>query len=227
MSSYKKLAYGVWGVLLSLILLFTSVDFVAFNLNHYRRSFDKYGITDVTGMDKANLEHTIGDVLKYFKDARIELDTRAVIRGEEREVFGEREVLHMVDVKDLFVRGRLLRNIGSLIFVVMTLFFIKKDRDLKKSIPRALLYTGVTNIGLLLIFLLLLRTDFNKYFTYFHLIFFDNDLWLLNPDTDVLIQMVPEGFFYDTAVKILLYFVSSLVILGSAGFYLARERERG
>ena len=45
----------------------------------------------------------------------------------------------------------------------------------------------------------LISTDFTKYFTIFHLIFFDNDDWLLNPKTDLLINIVPEGFFRDTA----------------------------
>lgn len=45
----------------------------------------------------------------------------------------------------------------------------------------------------------LISTDFTKYFTYFHLIFFDNMDWYLNPKTDLLINIVPEGFFRDTA----------------------------
>ena len=36
----------------------------------------------------------------------------------------------------------------------------------------------------------------------FHHIFFNNDLWMLNPDTDLLINIVPEPFFMDTAARI-------------------------
>lgn len=48
----------------------------------------------------------------------------------------------------------------------------------------------------------LISMDFTKYFTYFHLIFFDNMDWYLNPKTDLLINIVPEGFFRDTALRI-------------------------
>ena len=45
----------------------------------------------------------------------------------------------------------------------------------------------------------LMLTDFNKYFTQFHLIFFDNNDWILDERVDRLINILPEGFFSDTA----------------------------
>ena len=111
----------------------------------------------------------------------------------------------MIDVKELFVKGRIFRNVSLVLFIIMALFFIKKDKHWKKSISNTLLYTSVINIAFLIILLVLMKTDFNRYFNYFHIIFFDNDLWILGPNTDILVQMFPEGFFYDTAVKIVLF----------------------
>jgi len=221
----KKICYITLGILLSIVLLLTSVEIVAFNLSHYSRSFDKYNITEATGMDMENLEYTIEDLLKYLKDDRQELDTRAVVNGEEREVFGERETLHMVDVKELFVNGMLVRNISIPLIIIISLFIIKKDKYWRKGFSKTLLYTSICNVALLGILLILMAIDFYKYFTYFHLIFFTNDLWLLNPNTDVLIQMVPEAFFYDTAIKIVTYFVGSLIILGLFGLYYIKKNK--
>ncbi len=223
MGYFKRSTYIILGILLSIILLFTCVEIVAFNLNHYEKSFEKYNITEATGMDKENLDHTIEDLLEYLKDDRYELDTKAVIKGEERQVFGNREKLHMVDVKDLFVKGRLLRNTSIILFGIISFVLIKKDKYWKKSFFKTLIYSAIVNIALLITLLLLMFIDFYKYFTYFHLIFFNNDLWILDPKTDVLIQMVPEGFFYDTAVKIVSYFVGSLVFLGLLGAYSFRK----
>ena len=50
-------------------------------------------------------------------------------------------------------------------------------------------------------------SDFTKYFTIFHEIFFDNDLWLLDPSTDLLIRMLPEGFFMDMVIRIGIIFL--------------------
>lgn len=213
------------GVLFSIVLLLTSVEIVAFNLDHYSKSFTKYNITEATGMDMENLEHTIEDLLEYLDDDRYQLDTRAVINGEEREVFGERERLHMVDVKELFIKGKLIRNVSILFIISILLFVIKKDKHWKNSFAKTLLYTSVSNVGLLCILLILMAVDFYKYFTYFHLIFFNNDLWILDPTTDILIQMVPEAFFYDTAVKIVVYFVGSLLTLGLLSLYYMKKNK--
>ena len=47
----------------------------------------------------------------------------------------------------------------------------------------------------------------------FHQIFFDNDLWILDPATDLLINIVPEPFFMDTALYIVLLFGASMLLL--------------
>lgn len=219
---FKKLSYIIWGTLLSITLLLTSLDAVAFNLNHYKKSFVKYGIAEMTGMDSENLECIIEDVLKYLRDDRKELDTRAIIKGKEGEVFGDREKLHMADVKELFVRGKVLRNVSFVLFIIIALFFIKKDRHWKKLVSNVLLYISAINI-LFLFILLLMKINFNKYFTYFHVIFFNNDLWELNPNTDILVQMLPENFFYDTAVRTVFYFMTSLAVLGLPGLYFIKK----
>ena len=56
-------------------------------------------------------------------------------------------------------------------------------------------------------------TDFHRYFMIFHEIFFKNDLWLLDPDTDLLIRMLPEGFFLDMAKRIGFIFLILMVIV--------------
>lgn len=199
------------------MLLLTSVNVIAFDLNHYKKSFAEYNIVRATGMDNKNLEHVIKDVLKYLKDDREELDTRAVIKGEVGEAFSNREKLHMADVKELFFKGKILRDISLVSFIIMTLFLIRKDRYWIKSVFNTLLYTAVINISLLFIVLLLVEIDPDGCFTHFHIIFFDNDLWRLNPNTSILIQMLPESFFYNTAAKIASYFAISSVILGLLG----------
>ena len=55
---------------------------------------------------------------------------------------------------------------------------------------------------------LLFFSDFNKYFTLFHEVFFTNDLWLLDPRTDLLIRMLPEGFFFDMVARIGIIFLA-------------------
>ena len=74
-----------------------------------------------------------------------------------------------------------------------------------------------------------MAVDFNAAFIKFHEIFFDNDLWLLDLRTDVLIQMFPEEFFNEMAVAYLTWMLSSLVIpalAALAGLIVTRRREK-
>ena len=72
----------------------------------------------------------------------------------------------------------------------------------------------------------LVAIDFNKYFVLFHEIFFNNDLWLLDPATDLLIRMLPEGFFFDMVIRIGVIFIGSLLILWGAGALWRRSRAK-
>jgi len=71
---------------------------------------------------------------------------------------------------------------------------------------------------------LLAAMDFTKYFTYFHLLFFNNNDWMLDPDTDLLINIVPEGFFRDTAVSIAALFLAVSFLLWLGAGLLRKKR---
>lgn len=117
----------------------------------------------------------------------------------------------MVDVQELFLAGMSARWMCIGFAVVMGFVFYKKKVG-------DTFFGGIQwGIGLFLASIAglcgLMMQDFNKYFTQFHLIFFDNDDWILNPQTDLLINIVPEGFFRDTAFLIAGIFLASAAIL--------------
>ncbi|ABR47164.1 integral membrane protein TIGR01906 [Alkaliphilus metalliredigens QYMF] len=219
----RKIVYFIIGILLSIVVLLTSVQIMAFNLNHFERSFERFNVPEVTGMEIDQLMYTIEDVLEYFEDERPLLNTRAIVRGQEQEVFGERAVLHMIDVKALFIGGRIARNVGLALMLLLTGVMIIKDTKWKVHLGKTVFITAIGSFLMLLLLLLLMYVDFYKYFTYFHLIFFDNDLWILDPKTEILVQMVPEPFFYDTAVKIILIFLGGLSVLGGLGWWSQKK----
>lgn len=132
-------------------------------------------------------------------------------------MFGEKEKLHMIDVKDLFIKGNRIRNVSLILIISSFIGLIVND---KKSISNILILSSIISFSLIGLLSLLMYINFNKYFTYFHEIFFTNDLWLLNPKTDILIQMLPLQFFYSIATKIATIFVLELIIIILIGLYL-------
>ncbi|WP_113675365.1 TIGR01906 family membrane protein [Vallitalea guaymasensis] len=200
------------GVLLFFVLLFTSAEVIAYNINHYQWQYERHDIPEQTNMSLDELTKVTKNMIAYLKDSRKTLDMKAVIDGKEQEVFGEREKSHMVDVKKLFVIGTYMRNISFIILVIAIGYMVLRNKKLLTITFSMVKYVFAVIIMLILILSGLLLIDFNKYFTIFHEIFFSNDLWLLDPKTDILINIVPEIFFFQTAMIILGIFVVSVVV---------------
>ena len=128
-------------------------------------------------------------------------------------MFNDREKAHMVDVKNLFIGGMWLRRGAILILAISFLVLIKTKADWKQLLPKSFLITIGSFVGITLAAGVLFMTDFHRYFMIFHEIFFTNDLWLLDPDTDLLMRMLPEGFFLDMVKRIGLIFLILMVIV--------------
>ena len=113
-------------------------------------------------------------------------------------------------------------------FVCVALLWLLKA-DIALVVPRSVCWGTGLFFAMLCVLGLVISTDFTKYFVIFHHIFFNNDLWMLNPDTDLLINIVPEPFFMDTAariaatygVSVLAVFAICLIIL----YYKTSARE--
>lgn len=101
------------------------------------------------------------------------------------------------------------------------------DREIALVVPRSVCWGTGLFFAIICVLGLVISTDFTKYFVIFHHIFFNNDLWLLDPATDLLINIVPEPFFVDTASYIALVFgISVAVIFGVSRWWLRREKRQ-
>lgn len=210
-----------WYIVL-LILLVISVSFVAlvlaieensYDLDYFMNSFEENNIVLKTNKSEKELETISKDIITYLKG-------KEEPRFLEKH-FNEREVLHMIDVLELFELSRIIKFISGLTALVIVLFFLKKNSS---GLMGKWLSLGLfANHLLLLILLVLILVDFTKYFTIFHEIFFSNDLWLLDPRTDLLIQMLPEPFFVNIAKNIGISFLKYLTIGQVIGYVFYKK----
>ena len=115
--------------------------------------------------------------------------------GVSRPAFGEKENLHMEDVRQLI---RLLSAVrlgtGALFLGLAAFLYLKAQKA-----GTALLRGAALGAGLWLLLgaglTVLALSGFDSFFIGFHKLFFDNNLWLLNPQTDLLIALMPTPFF--------------------------------
>lgn len=189
---------------LMIIFLITSVESVVYwTPGYFEREYTMYHVPETVSMEMNDLLYVTDEMMMYLRgEGRDDLNISVPVDGHLRPFFNEREIAHMEDVRELFIGALHLRTacIVTALLCLALLLIIKAD--VKRILPRAVC-TG-TGIFVLLTagLALLISTDFSKYFIIFHKIFFDNDLWILDPATDLLINIVPEPFFADTAARI-------------------------
>ncbi len=213
--------------LLALILLLNCIEISAFDLNFYSAEYEKLKRPEDIGISQQELMDVTQVLLDYIRGKRSDLNVKAVIRGQERYVFNEREIAHMVDVRELFMRGYRLRRILTIgfIFLLVILYILTKKDMIRWMLKAHLILLAFLAVVAGVLFWLI-NQDFTPYWNYFHYIFFDNDLWQLDPQVDVLIQIVPEQFFYDIVVRIIMHFILGMLAVGGllGGIYIWLNR---
>jgi integral membrane protein (TIGR01906 family) len=209
----------VGSVALILGLLISSIEMFAVNEGFFQREYAKPELNTATsiGISQDELTKVTHKLLAYTTGADDNLDIQAEIQGQVQEVFGEREKSHMVDVKALYLGARAVRTMSLVLAVVLfAAAFIVGKKSAARELCRSFLWASagfVVVVGAISIYAAM---DFNSFWTSFHHVFFTNDLWLLDPRTDVLIQMVPEQFFSDLVMRIIVRFVSIFLALNLA-----------
>ncbi len=111
-------------------------------------------------------------------------------KTQKIENASERACRHMQDVKRLFNHTENAALV-TLAFSVLLMIWSKKSSFLIGVIPV---------FGAAVLVSLFAFSDFSTLFYRFHTLVFDNDLWLLSPDEDLLIRCLPEEFFYRMAL---------------------------
>ncbi|NLI93420.1 MAG: TIGR01906 family membrane protein [Peptococcaceae bacterium] len=213
---------------LIVVILLTIIEMNAFDLNFYRSEFTKNHNAEVIGISDKELMQTTEGLLAYIKGERENLKMEAVIKGKKQQVFNEKEMAHMVDVQKLYATSHRVRNAGIVLFLLLlaALRWAAGPKFLK-------FWAGgyLSGAGAFFVFLgilaLTISTNFYEFWNYFHTLFFTNDLWLLNPETDVLIQIVPEQFFLDLVIRILMFFfliLASLTVLSVIVLFKNKRR---
>ncbi|KIR02364.1 Integral membrane protein [Lachnospiraceae bacterium TWA4] len=219
---FKRLFSILVSISFLIVLLLTSVQVAVYSdRGFFEKEYEKYQVLDDVHMTMDDLMQVTDKLLGYMIGDKDDLVIETTISGQTREFFNEREKMHMVDVRDLFIKGYWMRNILA-IFVLIGVVILRRQ-----IVKIFLATTGITVIISVILGLIISR-DFYSAFILFHKILFtQNDFWLLNPETDLLINIVPEGFFMDMALRIgLIFGVSLLVLIGLGLCILILERKK-
>lgn len=209
----KRLFAFILIISVSLSLLVFSLEYNSYNKTFYLRAYERYGVLETTGKSLDELELITIDIIEYLKGNG----------GNELLAphFNEKEVMHMVDVQELFDMARVIKYVSLTISAFIIVYYIANKLQL--YLAKILSLGLFLNHALIIFLIALISTNFNKYFTIFHEIFFANDLWILNPRTDLMIQMLPEPFFSTIGLRIGLSFLIFLSIIQIGAYLYIRK----
>lgn len=219
----KRIVLGLLSFVVLCGLVVLSVELVVFDKGFYASEYSKLNTAQAIGIQEEDLMKTTTQLLEYVKGNNDDLTMRYDIHGFNRQVFSQKEIDHMVDVRDLYLTARNVRRMGMMVLLGLLAYGLidktqrhQRIKQLAQSIIDSLIVMGAVVVFLGAFYLI----DFNRFWTTFHELMFTNDLWLLDPRTDILIQMVPTQFFIDCVGRIMIYTAVSLVgalILGCWG----------
>jgi integral membrane protein (TIGR01906 family) len=173
-------------------------------------------LDEQTGLTTDQIKTAYGEMLDYCLGLRDDFST-GVLR------WSESGKAHFTDVRGLF-----LLDLQALALAVTALVVLLLAAGVTGRRPARLGGHGPTfwaGAGLGAAFLLVggwAALDFDRAFVVFHTLFFPGkDNWLFDPNTDQIINILPQQFFMDCAILIL-----ALLLAGCVGFLALDRRFR-
>ena len=196
-------------ILLSNALIIINTD------SFYEFEFNKNNTSLKTGINHSDLFIVVDNIQDFFNEKSNEkIQMTTYINGIEKNLFNSKEIRHMIDVKNLILNIKFFNYLlwTTVIVILLIKISLSKDKILNTFRVIAKSYF-IYSVSILISALILLALSFRWIFYLFHIISFDNNLWILDPRTDYLIKIFEEVFFMDAAIFIgILTLFSSIII---------------
>ena len=196
-------------ILLSNALLVINTD------SFYEFEFNKNNTALKTGIDESDLSLVVDNIQDFFNEKSNEkIHMTTYIKGIKKKLFNSKEIRHMIDVKNLILNIKFFNYLlwTAVLIILLIKISLSKDKILNTFRVIAKSYL-IYSVSILISTLILLALSFRWIFYFFHIISFNNNLWILDPRTDYLIKIFEEIFFMDAAIFIgILTLFSSIII---------------
>jgi len=215
------------GLLLCIVVLVAAVQIVGAFVPAYMGALVHGRAPSQLGLEPAELRPLLQRVLDYSFGRSTELQftmPESSLRAGE-PAFGQRELAHMVDVRELLRLGRLLVAAGLVLVLLLLVWPAALRRPCAPcALDRAfwgasLQWGGFWGLTLLATVGGAALLDFGLAFERFHRILFRNDLWQLPADS-LLILLLPEWQFARLAALSGLAAGLAFLLLIWGGWYL-------
>ena len=232
MNLQKKIIGNIFPYIISLLLIIGAISisfYVAIYIdnNLLIKLFNKFNVyKDLTiNLDLNDIKTIQNELMSYLQGKSDILNTKVHIDGILTDFYSAKSKIHMSDVRNLFLLDIYVSYIAIVFTILLYNIMGKTFDDYKFKIRKA--YFIILPIFLLIFLSLIIyaNIDFNSFFTKFHMLFFNNDYWLFDPNEDYIIQLLPEELFFAIGKRIIIVIIIVLIFL-SASVYLWPTRKK-
>ncbi len=200
---------------------------IAGSSGYMAKKFSVHANPDVTGVDPKEYPVLAQMITAYLTGHADTMQTTLPVHGSLREAFNEKELTHMHDVQALLGLCLKVALACGLVAILCLALALARFPDLRASLARVYLRIGPAVLILAGILAVWATIDFDSLFRLFHKLLFTNNLWLLDPRTDLLLQLMPTAFFIGYAGDIAVIWLASLAALSlTAAIYLKARKQR-
>ena len=217
-----RLGIVLCAVLIPLAEISTVVLGLFSDSSFYRHGQLRYQVAYASGLSQDQINRIDDGIVRFFATSDT-LPAAVVVAGGPVDVFNEREILHMNDVRSV------IRALGSLQVVSLLtiglfalLGALTWSRGGRAAIARALILSSIVTVLIGVAAVGLTLVGFDTLFITFHQLVFHNDFWQLDPRTDHLVQIFPFEFCYDAMLAVALRVLLVTGALGGVGVALGR-----
>ena len=208
------------------VLLLTAV--IGWGVNSptlYEYGFEKYNISETTGLAEAELKKVTAGLTSYFRSGEEYISLTVTKDGEPFELFTEEEAIHFRDVKRLIWLDYWVL-LGTLVYILVYSGFciLWQNRRYRRQLAWEVLGGSGITLALMLILGAVTFLGFDRFFLQFHLFFFSNEYWSAE---GYMLMLFPRDFWYDAVLFGAIAIAALAVILALvAGGYLLVRRKR-
>ena len=220
----------VWALLsvvfvlaIGVALVPTSVNALLYDADYYALGQSRYAVGRTTEYSLDALRPVNRAIVDFFRSPSVSLPGALGGAGAQPDVFNEREVGHMEDVRDIvWLVGQIeVIALVAAVAIAAGRFAAFRVAAVRWVANRALVAAGAT-LAVVGAMGALTLVDFGELFLTFHLLSFDNDLWQLDPRRDNLIRFFPFAFWFDATVTVAMRSVLSALLVAVVALWTRR-----
>lgn len=176
-----------------------SIQITALSLDFYIAKWEELDIPESAQIPMEELKLVAMKLQDYLTGKQSTPQLNVTVDGTPRPLYRENEIEHLEDVRALFQLGSLAKRICQGL-IGLGVVFAALVRRVKSLVSHSLKISAIILVALISLLAIPAALNFTNWWTNFHIMTFQNDLWLLDPNLDWLIKIFPEEFFY-SAVK--------------------------